>query len=115
MPTITRSELARLARLEQASRKPATDQAERSRFDWYGETCPCDLPPGECREHPRARTAQRPPADRSWTTFAYVAGRGAGKTQAAAGWIIDRVKRGVARNILLIAATAADIRDTVVE
>ena len=24
-------------------------------WDWYAETCPCGLPPGECRVHPRAR------------------------------------------------------------
>ena len=23
-------------------------------YDWYDLTCPCGLPPGDCKEHPRA-------------------------------------------------------------
>ncbi len=22
-------------------------------YNWYAETCPCGLPPGDCTEHPR--------------------------------------------------------------
>jgi len=38
-----------------------TDPIDPARYDWYGESCPCGLPAGECREHPRARASQRPP------------------------------------------------------
>ncbi len=37
-----------------------TDVTDRSVWDWYGESCSRDLPPGECRVHPRARPTQRP-------------------------------------------------------
>jgi phage terminase large subunit-like protein len=84
-----------------------------SLWDWYSETCPCGLEAGECRIHHRAREAQRPPPS-SWRTWAYVAGRGAGKTAAGAHWVQDRVERGVAKNLLLIAPTAADLRDVMV-
>ncbi len=32
----------------------STDPAERAQFAWYDASCPCGLPPGECKEHPRA-------------------------------------------------------------
>jgi phage terminase large subunit-like protein len=44
-----------------------------------------------------------------------VSGRGSGKTRSAVCWVIDRVNRGIAHSILIIAAPFADIRDTVVE
>jgi len=81
---------------------------------WYDDYCPCGHPPGECREHPRARESQRPP-DGDWRVWAYVAGRGAGKTRAGAAWIQDRVDSGAMKNGCLIAPTAADIRDVIVE
>ena len=37
-------------------REVSVDQAP---WDWYERSCPCGLPPGECREHPRARETQR--------------------------------------------------------
>ena len=64
---------------------------DRSTWDWYAETCPCGSPAGECRRHPRGRASQRPPAG-DWRVWAYVAGRGAGKTRAGACWIQHRVE-----------------------
>jgi hypothetical protein len=59
-----------------AARQPATPaEADRARFDWYGTSCPCGLEPGECREHPKARLAQRPP-EGDWVTWIYRGGRG---------------------------------------
>ena len=55
---------------------------DETTFAWYAESCPCGLPPGECREHPRARASQRPP-DGDWTVWFLMAGRGSGKTRAA--------------------------------
>jgi phage terminase large subunit-like protein len=87
---------------------------EHSPWDWYAESCPCGLPPGDCRAHPRARTSQRAPAG-DWRVWAYVAGRGAGKTRAGACWIQQRVNDGTMKLGCLIAPTAADIRDVMVE
>ena len=70
--------------------------------------------PGECREHPRARAVQRPPAG-DWRTWLLLMGRGAGKTRSAAEWVRHRVETGAARRIALVGATAADVRDVMVE
>ena len=45
----------------------------------------------------------------------YVAGRGAGKTRAGAEWIQRRVEDGTMKLGCLIAPTADDIRDVMVE
>ena len=42
---------------------------DRSPWEWYAPDCPCGLPPGHCREHPRARDTQRPP-DGDWRVWA---------------------------------------------
>src|SRR5271155_3478426 len=87
---------------------------DRSAWDWYAESCPCSLPAGECSAHPRARSTQRPPVG-DWRVWAYVAGRGAGKTRAGACWIQRRVEDGTMKLGCLIAPTVADIRDVMVE
>jgi hypothetical protein len=110
-----RTSMAKLQRLEARLGKPqakVTD-ADRERFAWYADSCPCGKLPSECREHPRARQAQKPPPG-SWRTWAYIGGRGAGKTRSGACWIQDRVDRGVMKLGALVAPTAADIRDVVV-
>lgn len=50
----------------------------------------------------------------SWMTWLILAGRGWGKTRTGAQWIHEQVARG-ARRIALVARTAADIRDVMVE
>ena len=62
----------------------------------------------------RARASQRPPAG-EWRTFLILAGRGFGKTRSAAEWVRHRVETGAARRIALLGATAADVRDVMVE
>jgi len=112
-----REQAAREAYEQAGAEMGGTGQAEAvdpARYDWYGESCPCGLPPGECREHPRARASQRPP-EGDWRVWAYVAGRGAGKTRAGAAWIQSRVDAGLMKLGCLIAPTAADIRDIMVE
>ena len=42
-------------------------------------------------------------------------GRGSGKTRSAAEWVRHRVETGAARRIALLGATAADVRDVMVE
>ena len=104
-----------LTRLEAMRRGVSVGRsAESARFDWYAECCPCGLPPGDCREHPRARPSQRPPAG-DWRTWLVLAGRGFGKTRCAAEWVRHRVETGRSRRIALVGATAADVRDVMVE
>lgn len=54
-----------------------------------------------------------PPGD--WNTWLILAGRGYGKTRTGAETTRGAVERGVATRIALIAPTAADARDTMVE
>jgi phage terminase large subunit-like protein len=63
------------------------------------------------------RPEQRPPEGTDWAVWLYLGGRGSGKTRAAAEWVRDKAKtsgQGQLR-FLLVARTAADIRDTIVE
>ncbi len=61
-----------------------------------------------------ARDSQLAP-EGEWRTWMILAGRGFGKTRTGAEWVQARVDRGTARRIALVAATAADVRDTMVE
>lgn len=60
-----------------------------------------------------ARPEQLPPKG-EWTFWLYLAGRGSGKTRAAAEWIIEQVRQGF-KKLALLGATAADVRDVQVE
>ena len=62
----------------------------------------------------RTRITQVPP-EGNWRVWGYVAGRGAGKTRAGAQWIQRRVEAGLMKRGCLIAPTANDIRDVMVE
>ncbi|HZW32979.1 MAG TPA: terminase family protein [Isosphaeraceae bacterium] len=107
---------SRLARVEAMLSQTEDEEAvDPSQWDWYGSArCSCGLEPGDCTLHPRARPAQRPPQG-NWRKWAYIAGRGAGKTKAGSCWVQHRVEAGVMRLGGLIAPTAADIRDVMVE
>jgi predicted phage terminase large subunit-like protein len=61
-----------------------------------------------------ARQNQLEPAG-NWSTWLVKAGRGYGKTRVGAEWVRKRVEIGKARRVALIGATAADVRDTMVE
>lgn len=61
-----------------------------------------------------ARDAQLPPPG-EWFVWLILAGRGFGKTRTGVEWILERVEAGAARRIALVAPTAADARDTMVE
>lgn len=61
-----------------------------------------------------ARPAQLPP-NSDWRIWLYLAGRGAGKTRAAAEWVRHLAENGKAKKIALVAKTAADARDVMVE
>jgi len=60
-----------------------------------------------------ARPQQLAP-DGNWRQWGYVAGRGAGKTRSGSEWTREQVKAGRG-NLALIAPTAADARDVMVE
>lgn len=59
------------------------------------------------------RPEQVPPHG-EWRTFLFLAGRGAGKTRAAAEWVHERASTPQTR-IAVVARTAADARDVCVE
>jgi hypothetical protein len=92
----------------------ATEPTDPARFDWYAESCPCGLPAGECKEHPRARESQRPPEE-DWSRWFLMAGRGSGKTRSGAEWVRELAESGRAKRIALVAPTAADVRDVMVK
>jgi phage terminase large subunit-like protein len=74
------------------------DQLLRLPYDWEGFW---------------ARPSQLPPAG-SWRVWMLLAGRGFGKTRCGAEWIRSQVKAG-RRRLALVAPTAADVRDVMVE
>lgn len=61
-----------------------------------------------------ARPNQLPP-DGDWTVWMRMAGRGEGKTRSGAEWVRDQIEAGNAQRVALVAPTAADARDVMVE
>jgi predicted phage terminase large subunit-like protein len=61
-----------------------------------------------------ARPNQLPPPG-DWQIWLLLAGRGFGKTRTLAEWVCDQAASGQASRIALVAATAADARDVLVE
>ena len=51
----------------------------------------------------------------TWRTWLILAGRGWGKSRTGAEWVRAQVKAGLAGRIALIARTASDVRDVIVE
>jgi phage terminase large subunit-like protein len=62
-----------------------------------------------------ARPNQLPPLGDWWQIWLLLAGRGFGKTRTLAEWVCEQVASGQASWIALVAATAADARDVLVE
>ncbi len=61
-----------------------------------------------------ARPSQLPP-EGDWRVWLLLAGRGFGKTRSGAEWVRELVEAGAARRVALIAPTASDARDVMVE
>jgi phage terminase large subunit-like protein len=61
-----------------------------------------------------ARPNQLPPSG-DWRVWLLLAGRGFGKTRTGAEWVIERAGSGQAKRLALVAPTAADARDVMVE
>ena len=53
--------------------------------------------------------------DGDWRVWLILAGRGFGKTRSGAEWVRQQVERNQAGRIALVGATAADVRDTMIE
>ena len=62
----------------------------------------------------RARPEQLAPAG-DWLTWLILSGRGWGKTRTGVEWVIETVKAHPGWRLALVARTAADVRDTMVE
>src|ERR1035441_9630018 len=61
-----------------------------------------------------ARPAQLAPQS-IWSTWLILAGRGFGKSRSGAEWVRGKVESGQCKRLALVARTAADVRDVVVE
>ena len=65
------------------------------------------------------RPEQQEPEGDDWSIWLYMAGRGAGKTRAAAEWVRKQAKQthpsGKPLQFALVARTAADVRDVLVQ
>ena len=61
-----------------------------------------------------ARPEQLAP-DGTWLTWIYMAGRGAGKSRAAAEWVHERAMAEPGCSIALVGRTPADVRDVMIE
>lgn len=66
-------------------------------------------------ENDLARPEQLPSEDETWTTWLYLAGRGAGKTRTAAEWIAWQAITQNNTRWAVIAPTFGDVRDTCAE
>lgn len=64
-----------------------------------------------------ARPEQLPPPDVDWNVWLVLAGRGFGKTRLASEWVREQAKYTTdgQRRFALVARTAADVRDVIVE
>lgn len=80
---------------------------------WLCDREDCDGRPHKGRMNPHSRAEQRPPTGDEWDIWNLLAGRGFGKTRTGAEWVI-RQAREHARGAL-VAPTAADVRDIMVE
>ena len=98
MPFVT--DLAELPRKQRDAALAGLSEAEKVAYlyAWEAWARPSQLPP---------------PGD--WRVWLLRSGRGYGKTRAGAEWVRWQVEHNGKRRIALVAATAGDVRDTVVE
>lgn len=98
MPLSAETARARLTEIVAELKRREAARIEAARFDWSQ----------------RGRHDQHAPAG-SWRTWLILAGRGWGKTRTGAEWVREQVTRHGARRVALVARTAADVRDVIVE
>ena len=63
----------------------------------------------------KTRRANQTPPDGDWTTWLVMAGRGFGKTRTGAEWVREQVMKLGPIRVALVAPTAADARDVMVQ
>jgi phage terminase large subunit-like protein len=95
--------IAAFARLPEAERETRIAELERQGaldvcYDWTLWARPSQLPP-----------------ERDWRIWLLLAGRGFGKTRSGAEFVREEVRRGAGKRVALVAPTAADARDVMVE
>lgn len=66
-------------------------------------------------KHWWARPKQLPPADKDWTIWLILAGRGFGKTKAIVEWAMEQARLMPGSRGALVGATAGDVRDILIE
>jgi len=96
-------------------REPDCDGHPHPGMHWCEHPVDSDEHTWECRH---ARAQQCPPqrfSSGDARTWLFMAGRGAGKTRAAAEWIVDQASRTPASNWAVIAPTLDDVRATCFE
>jgi len=86
-------------RLMEVLTEISDEEAEVLRYDWYGMW---------------ARENQTPPGG-DWRTWLVLAGRGFGKTRCGAEFVRYMADTGQAKRMALVAPTAADARDIMIE
>lgn len=64
--------------------------------------------------HAHARKEQLPPPG-DWNIWLMCSGRGFGKTRSGSEWVKSLIVSGRAKRVALVGATAADVRDTMIE
>lgn len=84
------------------------------RAAWLAECSDRELTALEYDWHFWARPAQLAPPGQ-WHIWLQLGGRGGGKTRAGAEWVRAQVECGTCRRIALVAETASDARDVMVE
>jgi phage terminase small subunit len=110
----SRSRILKMRELSKAEQVSALPDAEREAF--WAALSPDDRAALEFEWGFWGRPEQIPPMNKPWRTFLFLAGRGAGKTRAAAEWIRACMTgpKPKYRHAAIIAETAADARDVCV-
>lgn len=62
-----------------------------------------------------ARAEQQLPPPGDWTTWAFIGGRGVGKTRTAAEWVRSMAESGSVSHIALVGSDAGDVRRVIIE
>ena len=95
---LTEASRARLTEIVAELKRREAERLAAQRFDWTR----CGRPDQHAPEG-------------SWRTWLILAGRGWGKTRTGAEWVREQVMLHGARRVALVARTAADVRDVIVE
>lgn len=105
------------AQLEEllAGLEAVADERASGKGPWLCDVPDCDGRPHKGRRNPHSRAEQRAPADDDWDHWLLLAGRGFGKTRTGAEWAIAQAKVSKDGRGALVGATAADVRDVMVE